>query len=377
MRVALKLVLPIIVAVVASFATASPAGAAACPTTVFLRYGYLIYASSPIPSSVSLAQGEILGTGEVDEAKNATTPNDNAKCERERNDVQVVRLGDVDPRVAVGVKGKPGLALVLGGRCTGFEGDAYWSCLLDPLEFDGTTYTGVAYPAKGTRGAVTLADELGTAKVGGETVTVKAIDGVDPSVAVGIEGHPNEAYLAPDVCPYERFSNTPAANDLARCLSAPVWLVFDPPGARVGTSITAYTDRPVAAPVTGSAIELVRSSIVADVVPQDRSGAVQVATVPAGPAGTKIEFDIPNVDEGIYEAVVTCNNCAASFGKTTFPSGSLVAFKKKSSNSLIITIIVVVLLVGLFVASIVMWKKGFRYRRVKGASSVEAKAKKP
>ena len=164
-------------------------------------------------------------------------------------------------------------------------------------------------------------------------MTVKAIDGVDPSVAVGIEGHPNEAYLAPDVCPYERFSNTPAANDLARCLSAPVWLVFDPPGARVGTSITAYTDRPVAAPVTGSAIELVRSSIVADVVPQDRSGAVQVATVPAGPAGTKIEFDIPDVDEGIYEAVVTCNNCAASFGKTTFPSGSLVAFKKKSSNS--------------------------------------------
>lgn len=365
MRAAIRFVVLAAVALTAATATAGTAGAVACPTTVFLRYGHLIYASKVIPASVSLPAGPVLGPGEIDEAKNTTRPNENAKCERQRNDVQVVRLGDLDPAVAVGIQGRPRLALVLGGRCTGFAGDAFWSCLTEPVVFDGTSFTAIAYPPGSPRD-VTLGEALGRAKRGGETVAVRRIEGVSPKVAVGVEGESNAAFVAPTVCPYEQFSATPAADDLARCLAAPVWLVFDPPGARVGQSITAYTDRSVAAPVTGSSIELVRSQIVPDVVPRDRSGAVQVSTVPGGPAGTKLEFDVPDVDEGVYEAVVTCNKCAASFNdRTVFPAGSMVAFKKKSTNILIITVAVIVLFVGLFAASVVMWRKGFRYRRRK------------
>ena len=69
-------------------------------------------------------------------------------------------------------------------------------------------------------------------QLGDTAATAVAIDGVDPAVAIGIEGRPSEAYVAPGVCPYERFANEAVGDDLKRCLTGLVWLVFDPPGAR-------------------------------------------------------------------------------------------------------------------------------------------------
>ena len=344
----------------AAFATAAvPARAAECPTGTFLSYEHAVYAAEPIPASVPLLPGSGLGEGLIDE------PTEEGGCKRRQGDVQVRRIGEIDPSVAVAVSGL-GSIFVLGARCSGYSGAERWECLLEPLDFKGVGYTAVRAPADAPE--LPLGPVLGEAELGGESVRVVQIDGVDAAVAVAVEGRPREAFLAPRACPYERFNATPIRDDLRRCLSGPAWLVFDPPGARVSVDVTAYPDRALPSELEGAAVELVRLRAPGDVVPQDRSGAVRIGTLSGGP----LAFVVPELEQGLYEAVVTCEPCAAAFGgRTVFPAGSLVVLEKKEGGSgnarpvLLGLGGLAILLVGL---SILAWRKGWAKRRPSGGA---------
>jgi hypothetical protein len=296
--------------------------AATCPTQSFLAYGNLAYAGESPPPSVSVAAGAALGEGTLDE------PTDQSGCSRKRSGVEVVRLAGLDPGIAVGVRGLDRAVFVLGGRCSGLARDARWTCLQNPLRFRGRDYVDVSYlpPGKTLR----VGKRIGDAVLAGTTVAALGIDGVAPSVAVAVDGRSEEAFVAPGACPYERFSVRPMFDDLRRCLAGPVWLVFDPPGARAGASVEVQADRRVTAQLSGSAITLERLRSVADVVPRDPAADAPLGRLSAG----TLTFELPNVPPGLYEAVVTCRRCATAYGgRTEFPAGSVLVGPRKSGSS--------------------------------------------
>jgi hypothetical protein len=228
------------------------------------------------------------------------------------------------------------VAFILGARCAGYDEQERWRCLLEPLTFGQVRYTGSRYPSTpAPQGSLELGEPLGEGRIGGAVVTVTAIEGVDPVVAVGVDGRPSEAFVAADACPYEAFSNEEATNDLLRCLQGPVWLTFDPVGARPGDEVTARADRPLRPELAGATVALVRLSAVADALPEDLSSAVSVGTLSAsGDGAAGLTFTIPELERGLYEAVVTCEGCAAEYaGQTSFPAGSLVVFEKRGGSS--------------------------------------------
>jgi hypothetical protein len=304
-----------------------------------------------------LTPGEPLGDGELD--RPTSTEPDDGRCLREREDVVVVSLTGIDPKVAIAIEGRPATIFVLGSPCAGYAPEERVRCLREPLDLRGIAYTGSSYPAgpaeSGTRGEVSLGEEIGEADLGGEAVTVRAIEGVDPAVAVGVDGRPSEAFLAPGVCPYERFQNEPALDDLARCLRAPIWLVFDPPGAQVGDEVVAHPDRPFGSEVAGAPVALIPLPAAGDALPDDLSGAVEVGSV-AGSEG--VRFTVPDLPEGFYEAVVTVGGEAS-------PAGSILVVEEQegSSSIRIISILLAVALVVAIGASVWMWRRTRRLRR--------------
>jgi hypothetical protein len=319
-----------LVALVAAFA--EPAAAQqTCPQQSFLSYDGLVYASDRIPTTVALVPGESIGTVQLDE------PTDETGCERERTEVEALRLGDLDPKLAMAVQGREGVAFIMGARCAGYEGDEErWRCLLQPLMFGDGHYTSSSYPATpAPQGSLELGEPLGGGEIGGEAVTVATIQGVDPTVAVAVEGRPSEAFIAAGACPYEAFSNDEATNDLLRCLRGPVWLTFDPVGARPGAEVNARADRALGAELGAVTVALVRLRVAADALPDDLSSAVAIGALSAsGDGGAELPFTIPELEQGLYEAVVTCDACAAEYaGQTSFPAGSLVVFEKKGGSS--------------------------------------------
>ena len=300
--------------------------ASTCPPATFLSFNHVAYISKAIPPGVEIPVGEGLGSGSVDQPASADG------CKRQRVSVQVLTAGSLEPGVGVLVRGRPRTLFVLGRRCDNYVGPPYWSCLLHPLVFDGRRYTGVSYPSPPSpQGEVPLAGSLGSATLDGSRVTVRRIDGVDPSLAVGVSGRPSEAFLAASVCPYEGFSNKPVFDDLLRCLRSPVWFTFDPPGGQVSDTVVARSDRALGSQVLGAEVGLVRLPIVADFVPERNS-----SPAPIGHVGNEVTFQVPDVPAGLYEAVVSCPRCtSATGGQTLFPAGSiLVTAKTKTSASI-------------------------------------------
>jgi hypothetical protein len=346
--------LPVVLALAASaaFVAAAPAGAQTCPRQSFLEYGHLVYASVSVPGSARLGRGAPVGAGLLD------SPTDDTGCRRRRDDVTVVRLAGVEPGAAVAVDGRTGVAFVLGARCSGYARAELWDCLRTPLRLGAVDYVGVRYP--GSAAGLPLGEPVGPAMLGDTPVQAVTLEGVDPAVAVGAEGHPGEAFVAPGVCPYERFSAAPTLDDLRRCLTGPVWLVFDPPGGRVGTSIVARPDRPMAAPLAGATVTLQRLRIGADVVPRNPTATAPIGAVRAGP----LSFEIPDVEPGLYEAVVGCDGCAAAFGgRTEFPAGARLVGPKESKGSSaprIIAIALGLVVLALGVAAVVVYRRSRR-----------------
>jgi hypothetical protein len=330
-----------------------------CPTATFLSFDHVAYISKAIPAGVEIPVGTGLGSGSLDQ------PASPDGCKRERDSVQVLTAGSLEPGVAVLVQGSPRTLFVLGRRCDNLVGPPYWNCLLRPLVFESHRYTGTSYPPRPSpQGKVPLAGSLGRASLDGRTVTVRRIEGVDPSLAVGISGQPSEAFLVASVCPYEAFSNRPAFDDLFRCLRSPVWFTFDPPGGQVGQTVVARTDRELGSQVAGANVSLVRVPIGADFVPTQSS-----APEPIGRVKSELTFDVPDVPAGLYEAVVSCPRCPeAAGGEALFPAGSiLVAEKTKTSAG--IRIVSYALTGALVVAAVIAFRFWRRRRRLAPGSS--------
>ena len=354
--------LPIAVAALLS-ACAALAGAAPaqdCPKTVFLSYDGYVYAAEPVPGSISLPYGDQLGPGIVD------APVSEDGCKREREESTVARAGDVDPGVAVRVEGWGGSLFVLGARCAGYAGTARWDCLLGPLSFRGQVYAGARYESPPVDGRLEPARALGAATLAGEPVAVTAFEGVDATVAVTVDGRPGEVFVAAGACPYERPAAEADDDDLARCLRAPVWLVFDPLGATTGSTVAVRADRAAPSDLAGAEVSLVRLDGAADIVPDDLDGAIPIGRLdPDGRPSP--DFVIPDMPAGLYEALVTCERCGQSLGATIFPAGSLLVFavEEASEGSSGMKWIAGGIGVGFFfllVASAVLWRKGWGRR---------------
>ncbi len=344
-----------VLAVAGALGFSSSAVAATCPTASYLDYNHLAYAEVAIPPGVQLPPGQAVGTGALD---HATTSNG---CKRARQNVQVLSAGSVDPHVAVVVSGRPGTAFVIGQRCAGFTGSAYWDCLTKPLVWDGVQYTATSYPSTPPPvGTLSLGAALGTASYHGSRVTLRRIQGVDPTLAVGISGQPSAAWVSPRTCPYSGFSNTPQYDNLLRCLGSPVWFTFDPPGNPAGAKVLAIADRPVTGPVAGATISLARLPLQADYVP------AKAELVAIGHVGSQVNLKVPDVDAGLYEAVVSCAQCSTTGAGSNglYPAGSiLVAASSKSSTTALIVNYVILALVLFAVA---LGIRSRRRRRAQG-----------
>jgi hypothetical protein len=342
-------------------AAATTAPAASCPAQSFLQYRGLVYASEPVPASLQLPAGEQLGTGETDSPQNATNP-----CRRQRESAKVVSIDGVEPSTAVLVQGSAGLGFILGGRCTGFAGAERWACVLSPLSFQGVAYTGIRYPpTPAPQGTVALGDALGSATIGSDQVQVRAIENVDPKLAVGADGRPNEAFVAPGVCPYERFSNTAATNDLLRCLQGPMWFSFSPLGGKPGDSTIATGDRAARTQLHGATLGLVPLRVATDALPSPLGQITPIGTIGTG-AKVSLTFDIPDLPQGLYELVIGCKPCASAYGgRTEFPGGSILVLEqgKKSSTPQIIAIVLFALVLVAAVAAVYMWRHGYGFSR--------------
>jgi hypothetical protein len=358
-----RAVLAVLAAALGLLAVSAPAAAQECPAIGFLSYGGLIYAENEITVEAPPVElGEILGVGQLD------APEGDDPCKRRRDEVQVKAVAGADPGVAVGIDSRPGALFVLGGRCSGYAEAERLGCVLEPLELDGEPYTGVRYPEDAAGRALALAEPIGEATLGDATVTAVRIDGVDPAVAVAVEGRPSEAFVATGACPYERFAAEEAQDDLRRCLEGPLWLVFDPLGGNPGDTITARSDRAVAVALDGARISIVRIDAPGDNVPADLSGAIEIGTLDLDDEGlAELPIVLPDADQGVYETILTCEPCAEAFdGRTRFAAGSFLLLGDTGSGGSgprIVLIVVGALFLVTLAAALALWRRGWRPRR--------------
>jgi hypothetical protein len=351
--------LTFLVASIAALAVPQPAQAQECAGRAILLFREFVYSEEPIPSELAAEPGEPLAFGRV-----GFLPGPEGSEECETRSAQVFEIADLPPDLAVAVEDREGYVFVLGARCAGFENEERAACILRPLQFQGRLYSGARYPGDAEQPRLETGEALAEGELGGEAVTAVTIQGVDPAVAAGVEERPGETFVAAGACPYERFGATLVEDDLYRCLRSPLWLIFElerPPAAEVGDQITARADRTVAQVVDGASVSLVRLDVAADIVPRDTSGAVEIGTIEVGSNGdVNLPITVPDVPEGIYEAIVTCEECAGSFGdRTVFPAGSLVIGPAGSQGPRLIGIVIGAVVIGLAIAAFVAWRRGW------------------
>jgi hypothetical protein len=333
------------------------AAAQECSGPALMLFQQAVYSEEPAPSGELPERGATLGSGRL-----AFLSEENG-CEPRT--VTVVALADIARDLAVAVDGRPDSVFILGARCAGYEGEERARCILEPLAYDGSSYSGARYPVGTSPARLVFGDPVGAGKLAGENVTIARIDGVDPSVGVGVDGRPGEAFVAAGACPYERFATEEAEDDLLRCLQGPLWLVFDlerPPAARVGESITAHADRAVAELVEGATVSLAPGQGGADVLPSSLSEALEVGTINVGPDGSvSLPITVPDVETGVYQAIVTCEACGTEYdGQTHFPAGSLaIVAEEGSSGPRVVGIVIGALLFVAIIGSVIAWRRGW------------------
>jgi hypothetical protein len=354
-----------LVASLAALAAPQAAQAQECAGRGILLFRGIVYSEEPIPPELTAEAGEPRAFGRV-----GFLPGPEGAEECDVRSAQVFEVAGLPADLAVAVEGRQGFVFVLGARCAGYEGEERAACILRPLRFEERLYSGARYPDDAEQPRFEAGEALGEGELDGQTVTAVAIEGVDPSVGVSVEGRQDEAFVAAGACPYERFGATLVEDDLYRCLRSPLWLIFElerPPAAQVGDQITARADRPVSPVVDGSLVSLVRLGIAADIVPRDISDAIEVGTLQVGPEGAvSLPITVPDAPEGIYEAIVTCEACAESFGgRTVFPAGSLVIVPAGSQGPRLVGIVIGAVAIALAVAAFVAWRRGWYRPRLR------------
>jgi Family of unknown function (DUF6281) len=152
--------------------------------------------------------------------------------------VEAFRFGSANPRVALVVSEarRPHLIVAVPGRCSGYAPErSYLRCLQTEVRFRGRGYTAVrGVPLRAAR---TLAPGVSR----GRTVRLRAIQGIDPRIAV-LRASTRELLVAHRRCEFQ-----PSDRNFARCLRSPLWLeitgegrfrtgLVDAPGALVRSS---------------------------------------------------------------------------------------------------------------------------------------------
>ena len=229
---------------VAALATAAPAEAQECAGRAILLFRTAVYSEEPTPADLPANPGAPLAFGRLGFLPG---PEGTANCDP--RSVQVSEVEGLPPDLAVTVENRAGFVFILGALCAGFEDEERAACILRPLQFEDRLYTAARYP-NGAEPRFRTGEALGAGELDGEQVSALSLEGVDPAVAVGLEGHPEDAFVAEGACPYERFAAEQREDDLLRCLQAPLWFVFEltsPPAATVGDQVTARADRAVSA----------------------------------------------------------------------------------------------------------------------------------
>ena len=113
-------------------------------------------------------------------------------------------------------------------------------------------------------------------------------------------------------------------------------------------------------PVAGATISLARLPLQADYVP------AKAELVAIGHVGSQVNLKVPDVDAGLYEAVVSCAQCSTTGAGSNglYPAGSiLVAASSKSSTTALIVNYVILALVLFAVA---LGIRSRRRRRAQG-----------
>jgi hypothetical protein len=90
-----------------------------------------------------------------------------------------------------------------------------------------------------------------------------------------------------------------------------------------------------------------------------------------GQGRATLPFDVPDVEKGVYEAVVTCERCGPAFGgATAFAAGSIVVFEKKGGGSARPVLIgggaILLLLIPL---AFIAWRRGWHRGRARPPGS--------
>ncbi|MFN8188371.1 MAG: hypothetical protein U0R69_14975 [Gaiellales bacterium] len=336
-----------------------------CPEQSYLQFGDVYYGSQPVPATVTLPRGERLGRSEVDQPGGTDT------CKREHIETDVFAIQGVDPSLAVIATGASSPGFVLGARCGGFDEAGLWACILNPLAYEGVSYTAIRYPdGVLPAGRLDPGDELGDGSLADGQVAVRALVGIEPAAAVAVADRPGEVYVAPGVCPYERPNENTALDDLARCLAAPIWLTFVPLGAGPGDTVHARGDRSAAPDLDGAPVGLVEVSSPTDALPDDLKGLIPIGTLERAADGTvSLTFTVPDLPEGFYETVVQCDACAEAYGgQTRFPAGSVPVLAKSqeksgSQSAKVVYIVVFSLFIAALVGAIGLFLRGRRRRR--------------
>ena len=279
----------------------------------------------------------------------------------EQDSVQVLTAGSLEPGVAVLVQGRPRTLFVLGRRCDDHVEAAYWDCLLRPLVFEGRRYTGTGYPAEPSpQGRVPLTGSLGRATLNGTEVTVRRIEGVDPSTG--------------------RRRLGAAERGLSRRLGLSVRRVLEQAGLRrpaplppepglVHLRSTRWSGRRDSRRPKRPHARLAgrRSRTSASFACRSSRISFRSRARPLRPSvgsATRSRSTVPDVPAGLYEAVVSCPSCGeAAGGQSLFPAGSIL-IEEKAKTSRGIRIVSYVLL-GAFVLAavlaIVVWRRRRRH----------------
>jgi hypothetical protein len=127
--------------------------------------------------------------------------------------VEVFRFGTASPRVALTTReaGAPVYAVL--SRCFGFAREEQLRCLQTEIRFRGRGYTALRSLGLLSGGV------LGEGRLRGRPVRLRAIQGIDPRIALARAEEPETTFVA-----HRRCELQPLYPNFKRCLRAPLWL---------------------------------------------------------------------------------------------------------------------------------------------------------
>lgn len=176
-------------------ASASRDKLSSCAASVEFR-GRTYLASAVAGDAVS--RDGPLGTGHVSPCTDVVrSPRERRRVGEPMESVDLVRLGDVDPHVAVGRRDQESFVYIVTGRCIGLDTAR---CITRTLAFGDGRYTATLPVRHLARSGLIGRGIVAAGRPSAEQVDVRALKGVNPTVAVAVGSEPESVYVAADAC---------------------------------------------------------------------------------------------------------------------------------------------------------------------------------